>query len=53
LDRNNKLPEKSRDFNVLLKKEVNNRRCQEIFTTLPLIVVDPSNVLPDKFKDLR
>ena len=38
---------------VLLRNEVNNRRCQEIFTTLPLIVVDPSNMLPDKFKDLR
>jgi len=26
---------------------------QEIFTTLPLTVVDLSNILPDKFKDLR
>jgi hypothetical protein len=53
LDRNNKLPEESRDFKkILLKNEVNNRRCQEI-STLPLTVVDPSNILPDKFKDSR
>jgi hypothetical protein len=38
---------------VLLRNEVDNRRCQEIFTTLPLIVIDPRNILPDKFKALR
>jgi len=54
LDRNNKLPEESRDFKkILLKNDVNNRRCQEIFTTLPLTVVDSVNSLYDRFKDLR
>jgi hypothetical protein len=54
LDRNNKLPEEFRDFKkILLKNEVNNRRYQEIFTTLPLTVLDLSNILLDIFKALR
>jgi hypothetical protein len=29
------------------------RSCQEIFITLPLRIVDPDSMLPDRFKDLR
>jgi hypothetical protein len=48
------LPEEFRDFKkILLKNEVNNRRYQEIFTTLSLTVVDPVSSLYDRFKDLR
>jgi hypothetical protein len=35
--------------------DINNKLPEKSrdFTTLPLTVIDPSNILPDKFKDLR